>query len=401
MFIGGGETRMVRISLLVTLCLILSGTASQAVAQMAFVANPKTISGVVQRSATVVVAKWISARKRIGEKRGRTVFEITEVWKQSKRKGLRTFTPGRQVTIQSFKQGKKGDQHILYRYYAYPGWQHHLKLTNAFKKYYALTPKPNVPIQNRIAHYMTYLESADQDIASDAFGELASVPFKQYMAIQKQLPLKKIRKLLSSKNTSPNQLGLFGRLLGLCGDAKDAAMMEKKIIQQPKEFRVGIEGVMVGYLLLEGQKGLQVLEDAKFKNEKSSFSETYAAMLALRFMWDHAPTKIPKDRLRSSMRVLLNYSDRHEMTDLVIADLTKLEDWSIQDRLMKMYDEKEFDFPAVKRAIVRYLLTCSRSHDDKKGNQPKLVEKARTNLELLRKKDPKTVKNTERFYFLK
>jgi len=122
-------------------------------------------------------------------------------------------------------------------------------------------------------------------------------------------------------------------------------------------------------------------------------------MRALRFMWTYAPNRIPKDRLKASMRILV---DRPELADLVIADLARWKDWAIQDRLMKMYGDKDFDNPHVKLAIIRYMLVSTKdSKNPKAEQQPAHVIKGNKYLEQLRKTDPKTVKDTERFFFLK
>jgi len=125
------------------------------------------------------------------------------------------------------------------------------------------------------------------------------------------------------------------------------------------------------------------------------FSETYAAMQALRFMWTYGE-RIDKERLRESMRILL---DRPELADLVIADLARWEDWSIIDRLMSLYDAEEYGIPSIKRAIVRYMLVASKNKPEE-GAAADHVKKAQKYLDTLRKTDPKTVKQAERFFFV-
>ena len=127
-------------------------------------------------------------------------------------------------------------------------------------------------------------------------------------------------------------------MLGLCGNADDAKLMEEKIVEQTDDFRLGVDGIMGGYLLLTGDKGLELIEKQKLTNSKAPFSETYAAMQALRFMWQYGDGRISVDRLRQSMRLLL---DRPELADLVIADLSRMKDWSVQDKLMSLYDAPE------------------------------------------------------------
>ena len=177
---------------------------------------------------------------------------------------------------------------------------------------------------------------------------------------------------------------------------------------------------------------MSVLDNEKLKNRDVPFSETYAAMQALRFMERYSEGRIEKARLRESMRILL---ERPELADLVIADLARWKDWGIQDRLMDIYvssitkvpvtdenqaevtelkakasklvygkfavtlDEKTaeaFSVPSIKRAIVRYMLVSSKDlPDDATSGEdsviPEYVSKGRSYVEILRELDPKTV----------
>jgi hypothetical protein len=165
---------------------------------------------------------------------------------------------------------------------------------------------------------------------------------------------------------------------------------------------------MAGYILLRGEPGLQALEDAKMRTKVARdasgkevplpFSETYAVMQALRFLWTYEPDRIPQERLRASMRILL---ERQELADLVITDLARWKDWTLQDRLMAMYDDEKFAIPAIRRAIVRYLYYCSQEKGvaaaDGTETRPETAVKAEANLKLLEAKDPKTVSDAKRF----
>jgi uncharacterized spore protein YtfJ len=114
--------------------------------------------------------------------------------------------------------------------------------------------------------------------------------------------------------------------------------------------------------------------------------------------------------------------DRPELADLVIADLSRMKDWSVQDQLMQMYDEETI-IPSVKRAIVRYMLSSTKDTGEKKPDSaattgegsgatasvdvkpvaelPAHVLKGQKCLEELEKKDPKTVNEAKRFFLLK
>jgi hypothetical protein len=216
--------------------------------------------------------------------------------------------------------------------------------------------------------------------------------------------------------------------------------MEQRVVNKGEdEFRLGIDGVMGGYLLLKGPAGLDVVDKAKFLDKKVPFSETYAALQALRFMWQYGDDRISKERLRASMRLLL---DRPELSDIVIADLARWKDWTVQDRLRGMYGQEAYDVPSVKRAIVRYMFASTKDTGDKPaadkgasekvapeqpaaGDSPKPAAEANPKpvspvgtgtivaagpvpphvakglkyLDELREKDPKLVKDVERFLY--
>ena len=126
-------------------------------------------------------------------------------------------------------------------------------------------------------------------------------------------------------------------------------------------YRSGMDGIVVGYLLLTGAKGLDVVDKVKLKNihlrdddgnlildkngkkQPVRFDEIYGVMKTLRFMWTYGEERIGKDRLRQSMRLLLT---RSEMADLVIADLARWNDWFVIDKIMELYSDKEYDIPS-------------------------------------------------------
>ncbi|MFN9048555.1 MAG: hypothetical protein ACK5YC_10570, partial [Planctomyces sp.] len=157
--------------------------------------------------------------------------------------------------------------------------------------------------------------------------------------------------------------------------------------------------------LLSGEEGLKVLEDGKMRTKVAQdasgkevplpFSETYAVMQALRFMWTYEPERISQERLKASMRILL---ERQELADLVITDLARWKDWSVQDRLMAMYADEKFAIPAIRRAIVRYLYYCSQEKGaDGVEVRPESAVRADALLKELEQKDPKTVSDAKRF----
>jgi hypothetical protein len=245
---------------------------------------------------------------------------------------------------------------------------------------------------------LKFLETPDGMIANDAYGEFANAPYKDIVPLAKQFPREKLRKWLASPDVPATRLGLYGLMLGLCGNEEDAALMQAKIGETTDGFRLGIEGVMSGYLLLTGEKGLETIEKSKLQSKEVPFSETYAAMQALRFLWTYGNGRIPAERLKASMRLLL---ERPEVSDLVIADLARWKDWSIQSRLMEMYGAEEYNIPSIKRSIIRYMIASTKDVPAGGGEKPpRHVTDGAKLLAQLRDKDAKMVNEVERYFFL-
>ncbi|WP_417392914.1 hypothetical protein [Gimesia sp.] len=356
-----------------------------------------TLTEQLSQSDVAVLAQWTEAEKGTLEKAGKTVFEVKEIVRQSDKEKLKA---GDQITINRHRPGKKGNLFLLLGTKgAEVDWGDPIEVTETSFHYISQAPAPEVKTSKRLTYFLKFLEYPDQMISNDAYAEFANAPYEDITPLSKEMPREKIRKWLIDPDTPVTRIGLYGLLLGLCGTGEDVSFMEKKINEPTKEFRLGIDGVISGYLLLTGADGLDKIDETKFVPKDVAFSETYAAMQALRFMWTYGDGRIDKERLRKSMRLLL---DRPELTDLVVADLARWDDWSVIDRLMEMYGTGDYDIPSIKRAIVRYLLVASKGKN-KKGVGPDqaTTEKAKKLLDQLRKEDPKTVQSAERFFFLK
>ncbi len=248
-------------------------------------------------------------------------------------------------------------------------------------------------------YFLKFLEYPDPVIADDAHFECAETRFQDLVPLAGVLPRELLQRWVTDPATPVDRLGLYGKLLGLCGREDDAEILQQRILAPTEEFRLGIDGIMIGYLLLTGERGLAVIEDSKLRSADVPFSEMYAAMQALRFLWHEASDRIDRDRMLAAMRLLL---DRPDIVDLAIIGLTRWHDWSITDRLMTMYDAPGFDAPAIKRAIVRYLL--NQRHIELHSNGPDSLEHVRVAdryLADLQQRDPKTVEQAERFFFVK
>jgi hypothetical protein len=110
------------------------------------------------------------------------------------------------------------------------------------------------------------------------------------------------------------------------------------------------------YVTLRGPDGLDLIDEL-FLNRRGReipFTETYAAVMALRFLGEESQS-VPRDRVLASLRLLLA---EPKLADLVIADLARWQDWSVIDRLVELFEKAEADNIFVREPIVNYLRVC-------------------------------------------
>lgn len=364
-----------------------------------FCAGPQlTMAEQVQQSDAVMLVKWVGGTPAKDQNPGDTKYEVVEVLHQPAASKL---SAGKELSLVRYRAAKAGDLFLLLgtKAGATLDWGSPLEVTKAGFEYLKHLPSPKDPQADRLKYFMEYLEDPDSMISADAYGEFAKANYEDICELADDMPREKLRDWLQSADTSASRLGLYGLMLGLCGQDDDAKLMEEKITHVSGDFRLGIDGVMGGYLLLTGEDGLDVLDETKLKDKKSTFSETYAAMGAIRFIWQYGKEKIKPERLRQSMRLLL---DRPELADLVIADLARMEDWEAQDQLMELYGAADYDIPSIKRAIIRYMLVSAKfKPQTPEQSEPEHVVKGKKYLAELEERDPKTVKDAKRFWVVK
>lgn len=363
-----------------------------------FCPGPSTpLTEKLSQSEIALLVEWVSAEEGTLKKPGKTIFEIKEIVHQKDKSKLKV---GGQVTFKRHRSGKEGSLFLLLgRKGTNFIWDRPIEMSTACFHYMVNAPALKETTPRRLRYFLKFLEHPDQKIATDAFAEFANAPFDDIALLANELPREKLRAWLVSSKTPVPRLGLYGLLLGLCGDASDIAFMEKKITEPTKQIRMGIGGLISGYLMLTGAEGLDVIDQSKFLARDVEFSETFSAMQALSFMWTDKRERISKTRMRKSMRYLL---DRPVLADMVVANLARWQDWTVIDRLMEIYEDDDYDKRAIKRAIVRYLLVASKvKNQTESGSDSSTSEKAKRYLAKLRQEDPETVKSAQRLFFIK
>ncbi len=101
---------------------------------------------------------------------------------------------------------------------------------------------------------------------------------------------------------------------------------------------------------------MPLIEDKFLKNQNSadSYSDTYAAIMALRFHGQEE-TIIPRPRLLEALHYVL---DDPQLADLVIADLARWKDWGAMDRLVELFKNSTDNNDWVRVPVINYLQAC-------------------------------------------
>lgn len=262
-------------------------------------------------------------------------------------------------------------------------WTSPIQLTTRSKKYIQDVKKLPEKGAERIQFFWNFLEDKEEFLAYDAYDEFARTPYEDIRAIKNKLDRKRLLSWLDDTEVTINRKRLYYTLLGLCGSQKDLPFLVKLLTDKEKKKRGGMDALVACYLTLAGEKGLTLIDDRFLKQKKADYVETFAVIAALRFHGTEGKV-IRQERILQSVRLLL---DRPELADLVIPDLARWKDWSVLERLVKLFKDADEKSKWVRVPIIHYLKVC-----------PKPI--AAKKIEELRKVDPLSVKRALAFFTL-
>lgn len=261
--------------------------------------------------------------------------------------------------------------------------------------------QPTLDEVARLQFYLPFLANDDEVIAKDArseCGNIADVKPALLLKAAHCIPVERLRSAIVPGKGAP-QNSLYGALLGLRGNAQDAAHLESVIYAESlPDFQLGLEGVISGYVLLRGEQGLRNIEQSHMGDTDRSFAQSYAAMMALRFLWRLESDRFDRERLKASMRLML---DHPAMPDLAIADLARWKDWTVMDRvaeLTRTATEEHGTLRAVRVCACKYFDAAMVSSPEDSDADKLRIAQARTEYEALKKLDPESVKRYEKFF---
>jgi len=213
----------------------------------------------------------------------------------------------------------------------------------------------------RLAFFQEHLEDEDDTLARDAYDEFALAPYADVRDLKEKMDPAKLMAWIENPKVQANRRRLYATMLGVCGSKADAARIGTilegtGLSPEQLEARSGLDALIACYVALEGPAALDLV-DRLFLDRQGRdvpFTETYAAVMALRFLGEESDL-VPRDRVLESLRLLLQ---EPKLADLVIADLARWQDWSVVDRLVTLFKEATADTIFVREPVINYLRAC-------------------------------------------
>src|SRR5260221_2385207 len=206
--------------------------------------------------------------------------------------------------------------------------------------------------RDRVALMLPYLENPELLVAEIAYGELAAAPYAALLPVKSRIAAPAVRHWLGDPELASRQ-SLYLLLLGIAGDAKDAARLEARLDAAWQAGNVTNVGSLIAAdLQLRGASRMAWVDDHYLKDRKRSTPEIEAALLALS-VHGNANGVIPRERVIQSYRAFMK--EHKEIAGFVAQDLAVWQYWdAVPEYVALMKSDIRQQYPS-KLAIVAYL----------------------------------------------
>ncbi len=226
-----------------------------------------------------------------------------------------------------------------------------------------------------------HLDSADTEVAEDAFHELAKASDREIALVAPRLGPDKFRQLLKDPKTSADRLGIFAYLLGACGKKEDAELLITLIRKNDERANGAMGGLLGGLIELRPDVGWATLQQV-LGDPKRPFADKLNAHATLRFFQANK-AKDSKQQILLCVAALVEQGD---LADLAIEDLRRWHWWDLTRLIVAQYGKATHAAPIVRRAMVRYALCCPDAEaaefvKARRLADPKLVQTVEESLE--------------------
>jgi hypothetical protein len=230
----------------------------------------------------------------------------------------------------------------------------------------------------QLQYYLEHLSHKERTIAEDARDAFCHTEYATLRKNAHALPTEMIASVLRRNDLTAEQLSLLGFLLGHCGDKQHALLLRQKIKTAGKtRTSDGLDGLLIGYALLEPTQGLQLLRTNLRKEPK--LAHWYANWRALTFFWDHRSNVLSEQNIIDTACQTLD----GPWPDFAINELRRHKRGEVADRVLALWHKREQLEPIARKALLMYALVF-------RSNM-----QAAAIIEYYRRHDPETLRDAE------
>jgi hypothetical protein len=204
----------------------------------------------------------------------------------------------------------------------------------------------------RAALALPYLESHEPLAAEIAYGELAEVPYPALRMLKSRLAAPAVRQWIADPERTARQ-PLYFLLLGIAGNAQDAAALEQRLEKAWASSDATNVGPMIAAdLELMGPTRMAWVDERYMRDQRRSTRELEAALLALSVQ-GNANGIISRERVIQSYRTFIK--EHRDIAGFVAQDLAAWRYWdAVPEYVALLKSSTPQQYPS-RIAIVAYL----------------------------------------------
>jgi hypothetical protein len=204
----------------------------------------------------------------------------------------------------------------------------------------------------RVTLVLPYLESRDPLAAEISYGELAAAPYSSLRTLKLRLAAPAVRRWVADPERRARQ-PLYLLLLGIAGDAQDAAGLEQRLEAAWTSSDATNVGAMIAAdLELRGPTRMAWVDERYMRDQRRSTAELEAALLALSVQ-GNADGVIPRERVIQSYRMFIK--EHQNIAGFVAQDLAAWQCWdALPEYVALMKSGAPQQYPS-RIAIIAYL----------------------------------------------
>ncbi len=206
--------------------------------------------------------------------------------------------------------------------------------------------------RDRVALMVPYLENPEPLVAEIAYGELAAAPYAALLASRSRIAAPAVRRWLDDPALASRQ-SLYLLLLGIAGDAKDAARLESRLdAAWHGGDTANLGSLIAADLQLRGPARVGWVDEHYLRDRQRATPEIEAALLALS-VHGNADAVVPRERVIQSYRLFIK--EHKEIAGFVAQDLAAWTYWdAVPEYVAIMKSDLRQQYPS-RLAIVAYL----------------------------------------------